>query len=178
MWCFVANCPFNKESNITMVSSRSQMNIRSGPASVVSAGPILFPLPLCLLPRLHGFAVATVNFVKSNRFFNFQVARIHAGVIAFQKHVERVEISLLFRFFRFKASSQTRFVSVSETAVTPPDRFPQNARLRQSKRYVSGVIPSMFAVSLAVRSLASCVVGSNVSADLVESSCTYEIRCN
>lgn len=32
------------------------MNIRSGPASVVSAEPILFPLPLCLLPRLQGFA--------------------------------------------------------------------------------------------------------------------------
>lgn len=69
-----------------------------------------------------------------------------------------------------------RVVHVSETAVTPSDRFPQNARLRQSKRYVSGVIPSMFAVSRAVRSLASCVVGSNVSADLVESSCTHETR--
>lgn len=33
------------------------MNIRFGPASVVSAEPILFPLPLCRLPRLMGFAV-------------------------------------------------------------------------------------------------------------------------
>jgi len=33
----------------------------------------------------------------------------------------------------------------------------------------------MFAVSRAVRSLASCVVGSNVSADLVESYYAYEI---
>lgn len=33
----------------------------------------------------------------------------------------------------------------------------------------------MFAVSRAVRSLASCVVGSNASADLVESSYAYEI---
>ena len=56
--CFVANCPVNKEWNTTMVSSRSQMNIRSGPASVVSAEPILFPLPLWRLPRLQGFAVA------------------------------------------------------------------------------------------------------------------------
>lgn len=37
------------------------MNIRSGPASVVSAEPILFPLPLCLRPRLHGFVTVTVG---------------------------------------------------------------------------------------------------------------------
>lgn len=59
--CFVANCPVSKEWNTTMVSSRSQINIRSGPASVVSAEPILFPLPLCLRPRLHGFVVATAK---------------------------------------------------------------------------------------------------------------------
>jgi len=63
----VAYCPVSKEWNTTMVSSRSQMNIRSGPASVVSAEPILFPLPLCLLPRLHGFVVATV---KVDRFIS------------------------------------------------------------------------------------------------------------
>lgn len=37
------------------------------------------------------------------------------------------------------------------------------------------ILPSMFVVSRAVRSLASCVVGSNASADLVESFYAYEI---
>jgi hypothetical protein len=39
----------------------------------VSAEPILFPLPLCLLPRLHGFVVATVEtkvMILTHSFFD------------------------------------------------------------------------------------------------------------
>lgn len=48
------------------------MNIRSGPASVVSAEPILFPLPLWRLPRLQGFADAPETHSRG------VISRIHA----------------------------------------------------------------------------------------------------
>lgn len=94
--CFVANWPVKREWNTTMVSSRSHMNIRSGPASVVSAEPILFPLPLCRLPRLHGFVDVPVSKNKIKNYILFLFITPKEWIIDW---IENFKQSLFYLFF-------------------------------------------------------------------------------
>lgn len=76
------------------------MNIRSGPASVVSAEPILFPLPLWRLPRLQGFAVAPETGSLNVILHASPTRKVHLKIYLFKKKDKNTEKLIFFKFVK------------------------------------------------------------------------------